>query len=143
MVAPPSPAELAPRPDALYGADGVLLPSEERVVGIVLPRGLRAVGRAERRYFFESDEPVEALQRYLGPRLITGEVEPVGSGVIFRRAAPRDARGADVRVDVLVAASSAARSSVTITEYERVAPGTVRVSTEQEIEQRMREDATR
>ncbi len=105
--APPAPpstedSETAPSagPTALYASDGSLLPSGEVVAGLPLPRGLEPILSQGREHVYRSKVPLEKLQRYFGPRLLTGQVEPLGGGVVYRGARPRDARGGVVRLDV-------------------------------------------
>jgi hypothetical protein len=92
---PPPPAE------ALYDAEGNLLPSDVVVAGLALPRGLeeRPVHGA-RRHVYRTDVPLTKVQAYFGQRLITGQVDRIGDAAIFRRAVPSGVRGGVVHLDV-------------------------------------------
>lgn len=89
------------RAEPLYDANGELLPSSDVVVGLTLPRGMteRPVA-GDRRHVYVTPVPLEKVQAYFGPRLITGQVDRIGAGAVFRRAAPREARGGIVSLDV-------------------------------------------
>ena len=43
---------------------------------------------------------IDALVAYLGVRLVTGAVDRIGGGAVFRDALPRGVRGGEVRLDV-------------------------------------------
>ncbi|HJL14954.1 MAG TPA: hypothetical protein RMH99_04820 [Sandaracinaceae bacterium LLY-WYZ-13_1] len=105
--------------DRLYDHEGVPLESDERVAGLVLPRGLTAVEELseERRHVYRSRVPSGPLLRYFGPRLTTAQVDRSGGGVTYADAAPRGVRGGVVRLDVSIRPSSSAEALVEI--YER------------------------
>jgi hypothetical protein len=107
-----------PAPPPIYGEDGELLESDQRVAGLILPRGLEEVLREQHRYVFRSSAPVIQVQRYFGPRLITGQVDalPTG-GVAYRDAVPREAREVAVHLDVIIEPSSVAQSRIEILEH--------------------------
>lgn len=86
----------------LYGTDGQLLASNETVAGLILPRGVEAVREEDRRHVYTTKVPLTKVQRYFGPRLITGQVDRIGQGAIYRRATPRDTQGATVPLDVSI-----------------------------------------
>lgn len=122
-----------PRPsrnssDDLYDADGVPLESDQRVAGLVLPRGLTLVEALEtdRRHVYQSQIPPERLLRFFGPRLITIDIERRGQAVIYRKAQPLGVRGGVVTLDVTIEPSSQSRSRVEIVELPPPPPeGTV------------------
>ncbi len=70
------------------------------IAGLPLPRGLEPILNEGREHVYRTKVPLEKLQRYFGPRLLTGRVEPLGGGVVYRGARPRDARGGVVPLDV-------------------------------------------
>jgi hypothetical protein len=104
---PPAPAPPDPG-SSLYDEEGVPRESDERVAGLVLPRGLTKVDALSgpRRHAYHSEVPVDRLLRYFGPRLLTGNVEQLGSTVIYRQATPRGSRGGRVELDVRIEPTS-------------------------------------
>ncbi len=127
-----APAEVTPRAlpelrgrrllESYYDAEGALRPSTVVVAGLVLPMGfVPSASSAGRRHRFRSDLPVEEVQAYFGPMLVTGEVKRIGSGAVFVNAYPRNARGSVVRLDVGVHPRSGGGSTLEI--FERMPPG--------------------
>ena len=110
----PRPAEPPPAPPPLLDAEGRLLPSERALGGLTLPRGLENEQSGANRHIFEAPFPAAKLVQYFGPRLLTGRVEPNGTGARFIGATPLHADGAAFQMDVLVVERGAARSSVII-----------------------------
>lgn len=97
----PSVFDLEDDPNQLYDREGNLLPSETVVAGLALPRGVEErPSRGERRHTYSTEVEMGKVQRYFGPRLMTGEVDRVGSAAVFRAAVPRDVQGGVVRLDV-------------------------------------------
>ncbi|MFW5920847.1 MAG: hypothetical protein ACOCUS_03320 [Polyangiales bacterium] len=88
--------------EQLYATDGSLLESDDTVAGLTLPKGLEPFREEERRHVYRTTVSLEKLQKYFGPRLMTGEVERIGEGVIYRDATARDAEGAKVHMDVKI-----------------------------------------
>lgn len=86
----------------LYDRGGRLLESDTTIAGLTLPKGLEPFFEKDRRHAFRTGVPLDKLQAYFGPRLMTGEVERVGEGAIFRHAVPRDVQGGVVKLDVKV-----------------------------------------
>lgn len=87
--------------EVLYDADGQLLPSDTRVAGLILPRGLERTHEGDRSHeFLATRVPFQKLLAYFGPRLMTGQVDRYGEGVVYRRAVPKEAKGGVVRLDV-------------------------------------------
>ena len=120
VPAPERPAR--ERPEPILDGDGVPLPSDARVAGLTLPRGLTAVEAldTERRHHYTSEVPVNALIRYFGPRLTTVQIDREAGRTIYRDAVPRGVRGGVVRLDVTIRTSSAHAARVEI--YERPPP---------------------
>ncbi|AKF03267.1 hypothetical protein [Sandaracinus amylolyticus] len=109
--------EPRPAPEPIYGADGELLESDEVVAGLRLPRGLRPLSSRERRHVYGSDVPLAKVQRYFGPRLVTGQVDARPSGrATYVDAVPRDVRGGEVRLDVTIEPASGMATRVEIVE---------------------------
>lgn len=107
---------VADNPNRVFGDDGELLESNLRIASLTLPRGLTPRFTAGRQHTFETTLPAEQVQRYFGPRLITGNVERIGDGAIYRSASVRGAPASAARVDVAILPLSTHRYSVSITE---------------------------
>lgn len=105
-----------PRPDALYDDDGNLLESDVVVAGLRLPRGLEEKLVEERSHTYESRVPIEKIIAYFGPRLMTGAIDRMGSGAVFRAAEPSGARGGVVKLDVSILPMGTSRTRVAIFE---------------------------
>lgn len=105
-------------PNGLFDVDGRLRPSDERVAGFTLPRGLDALelDRPREHHYLAPDVDVDDLVAYLGPRLVTGAVDRVGGGATFREAVPREVRSGAVRLDVSAHPSPRGGSRLTIVE---------------------------
>lgn len=88
--------------ERLYDSEGALRESDEVVAGLRLPVGLERIHGDERRHVYRTRVPLRAVQRYFGPRLVTGEVDRLGDGAIYRRAVPKDVRGGVVKLDVSI-----------------------------------------
>lgn len=98
---PAAERETPPPAEALYDAEGNLLPGDVVIAGLTLPRGLEARPvRGARRHVYRTDVPLAKVQAYFGQRLITGEVDRLGDVAIFRRAVPQGVRGGVVHLDV-------------------------------------------
>lgn len=117
---PPATPAAAPEPGpervSIYDAQGELRESDVVVAGLRLPRGLDEKLSTERRHVFETSVPIEKVQRYFGPRLRTPVVTPNGQGVTYRDAAPRDATGGVVRLDVSIVPAGVGRVQVDVYE---------------------------
>lgn len=86
----------------LYNAQGQVLPSEDRIAGLVLPRGLTEVRKTERKRVFRSEVPIRKLLEYFGPKLFTGTVERVGPGAVYRKATVQGVLRSSIKLDVAV-----------------------------------------
>ncbi len=100
----------------LFGPDGELLESDQRVAGLALPRGLETVLDEERSHVYHSRAPLRKLQSYFGQRLLTGQVDRMGDGAVYRNAAPRGVRGGVVHMDVSILPMDRDRTRVEIIE---------------------------
>lgn len=96
--------ETAARPasEGPFGPDGELRESDRKIAGLPLPRGLEPIRELDRRHVYRATVPLDAVMRYFGPRLLTGQVDRMGEGAIYRRAVAKDARGAAVELDVSI-----------------------------------------
>src|SRR3954471_22259899 len=73
--------EEAARKAQIFDEDGDLIPSEQSVAGLLLPRGLTPGLHFEREWDFKSLEtPADALERYFLPRLLTSGINHSQSG---------------------------------------------------------------
>ncbi len=136
--------ESALDPDALLDADGRLRPSDQRVAGFTLPRGLEAleIDRPREHHYVAPDVEVDQLIGYLGPRLVTGAVDRVGGGATFRDAVPREVRSGAVHLDVTAHPSPRGGSRLTIVELpparRDLAPGELDIARVRTAEQALR-----
>ena len=113
--APSAPVTAAPPAELpLFDEHGRLLPSELRVAGLTLPRGLRERPAPRREYVYETDVPVDKVLAYFGPRLFTPHVDRVGHGAIYRQAKPLEERGVALSLDVSVLPTSHGGSRIHI-----------------------------
>jgi len=82
------------------------------------PGGLEplAIEREREHHFIAPEVEVEQLIAYLGPRLVTGAVDRVGTGATFRGAVPREVDQGAVRLDVSAHPSRRGGSRLTIIE---------------------------
>lgn len=114
-VTPPPPTSVAPA--SPLDAEGHLRGSGERVAGLELPMGLTPSVDEERRHTYRTSVALALVLRYFGPRLTTGQVEPLaGGGASYRAATPRDATGATVPLDVTIRPVPGAQVMIEIVE---------------------------
>lgn len=98
-----------------FDADGRLLPSDDWIVGIRLPRGAEVFREDGLQHVYRIRAPIDKVLAYFGPMMITGSVERRGKGAIYKRASVRGAEVNPTKVDVsiLEVGSSLTRISVT------------------------------
>lgn len=87
--------------DRYYDLKGDLRESENAEFGIKMPLGLKEISRTETSAVFRSFLPIEKFLAFFGPRLLTGRLEKVGRGAIYRGVNTEiegDARRIDLRV---------------------------------------------
>lgn len=99
---PVAQTEAGPERASIYDAEGNLREGDALVAGLRLPRGLEKKLDLGRRHVYETRVPIAKVQRYFGPRLLTGRVTRIGEGATFREATPRGATGAVVKLDVAI-----------------------------------------
>lgn len=118
VVAEPLPPVPPPPGSDLYDEAGLPRESDQRIAGLVLPRGLTKVDALSGplRHAFHSEVPHDKLLRYFGPRLVTGDVEQRGAAVTYRNATPRGVRGGVVPLEVRIEATSSHPAYVEIVE---------------------------
>ncbi|MFI5306288.1 MAG: hypothetical protein ACHQ53_02985 [Polyangiales bacterium] len=80
------------RKQQVFDADGTVLPSDQMIAGVVLPRGLRLYASSEHDWDFMADHvSAKALERYFAPRLHSqGVTHSLSGAVEFERAQPKD-----------------------------------------------------
>lgn len=115
LLAPPDnkrEREEAARKKQIFDEDGDLIPSEQSIAGLILPRGLTPGMHFEHEWYFRSMEiSAEALERYFLPRVLTGAVNhSQGGATEFVAATIKDNPSAPVvtiRILKLAGANSA------------------------------------
>ena len=109
--------EATKRPPVIrnYDVEGRLLPSDDYVVGIRLPRGAELFRESELEHVYRILAPIDKVLAYFGPMMITGNVERRGKGAVYKRASVRGAEVNPTKVDVsiLEVGNSLTRISVT------------------------------
>jgi hypothetical protein len=85
-----------------FDAQGRLVASEDYVVGIRLPRGSELVREQNLEHVYRVRAPIDKVLAYIGPMMITGNVERRGKGAIYKRASVRGAEVNPTKVDVSV-----------------------------------------
>ena len=103
----PRPANTESRPvperaETLFDDEGRLLPSDEFVAGVRLPKGLRLYRRTEREHIYRTEVPIKKVLAYFGPMLMTGKVDRMGEGAVYRRASVLGAEMNPTKVDVSI-----------------------------------------
>lgn len=135
IAPPPSRAELVDEPPPIRGADGELLESEDRILGLVLPRGLEVASEIGTRHVYRTDQPLALVLRYFGTRLVTGVVERDGAEATYRNAIPAGIDPATaVHMDVRIGPTSGAAARIEITE---LAPPLLSEPSEEEVRARV------
>lgn len=118
-VASDKPVEAAeapkPRPPRVFDVEGRLIPSDEYIVGVRLPRGVELFRADEVTHVYRMRAPIDRVLAYFGPMMVTGNVERRGKGAIYKRASVRGAEVSPTKVDlsILEVGSNLVRISVT------------------------------
>jgi hypothetical protein len=89
-------------PLRVFDAQGRLIPSNEYIAGIRLPRGAELFRADEVTHVYRIRAPIEKVLQYIGPMMITGKVERRGKGAIYRRASVKGAEVNPTKVDVSI-----------------------------------------
>jgi hypothetical protein len=75
----------------LFGDDGELLESDQKVAGVTLPKGLTPERAMDNHWFFRAEHiPAAALVRYFQKRLNSMTLERSEGAVVFGGAVPKD-----------------------------------------------------
>lgn len=144
MLTAPSQAEVVKahhENTRLFDEQGALLPSDELVSGLRLPRGLKLEFKLERRWVYDTTVSHERLREYFGPRLDTGGATPGGGAVTYKHARAKESEGA-IFFDVVIGAKPGMRGHnfVDIREH---APVPVKWPSDQEVRKALAEAARR
>jgi len=99
-----------------FDVEGRLLPSDDYVAGIRLPRGAELFREDELHHVYRIRAPIDKVLAYLGPMMITGNVERRGKGAIYKRASVRGAEVNPTKVDVSVLEVGSRLTRISVTE---------------------------
>ncbi len=99
-----------------YDAQGRLLPSDEYVAGVRLPRGAEPFFEDDLRHVYRIYAPIDKVLAYIGPMMITGNVERRGKGAIYKRASVRGAQMSPTKVEVSILELGSSVTRISITE---------------------------
>ena len=100
----------------IYDANGALIPSDDFVAGVRLPRGLELFREERGIHVYRIRAPIGKVLSYFGPMLITGKVERQGKGAVYRTASVRGAEVSPTKVDVSILDIGNGLTRVSITE---------------------------
>jgi len=81
---------------------GNLLPSDEQIAGLVLPRGLEFKRKVEFRHFYATSVPANKLHWYFSARLTTNNIRRVSGSTTYVAAKVRDGNDSTGRFDVKI-----------------------------------------
>ncbi|MDH4281536.1 MAG: hypothetical protein OEV36_02675 [Myxococcales bacterium] len=104
------------RPTRNFDSQGRLIPSDDYVVGIRLPRGAELFREEELLHVYRIRAPIDKVLAYFGPMMITGSVERQGKGAVYRRASVRGAEVNPTKVDVSVLEVGSGMTRISVTE---------------------------
>ncbi len=99
---PKLPEAVRPRPPRVFDAEGRLIPSDEYVAGIRLPRGVELFRADELTHVYRIRAPIDRALAYFGPMMITGSVERRGKGAVYKRASVRGAEMNPTKVELSI-----------------------------------------
>lgn len=100
--APAAPDGEKPAPVQIVDGEGKLIPSNEYIAGIRLPRGVELFRADEVTHVYRLRAPIDKVLAYFGPMMITGNVERRGKGAVYRRASVRGAEVNPTKVDLSI-----------------------------------------
>jgi len=99
-----------------YDPQGRLLPSDDYVAGIRLPRGVELFRQDELLHVYRIRAPIDKVLAYFGPMMITGNVERRGKGAVYKRASVRGAEVNPTKVDVSILEVSSSMTLISVAE---------------------------
>jgi hypothetical protein len=99
-----------------YDTHGDLLPSDDYIVGIRLPRSAELSRDTKLEHVYRIRAPIDKVLAYFGPMMITGNVERRGKGAVYKRASVRGAEVNPTKVDVSILEVGSNLTRVSVTE---------------------------
>ena len=118
--APPEPAKAqsTKRPSTMrmFDSEGRLLPSDDYIVGIRLPRGAELFREDGVLHVYRIRARIDAVLAYFGPMMITGNVERRGKGSVYKQASVRGAEVNPTKVDVSILEVGSRLTRISVTE---------------------------
>ena len=105
-----------------FDAEGRLLPSDDYIVGIRLPRGTELYREDGLLHVYRVRAPIDRVLAYIGPMMITGSVERRGKGAVYKRASVRGAEVNPTKVDVSILEVGSNTTRISIMELPPPAP---------------------
>lgn len=99
-----------------YDAEGRLLPSDDYIIGIRLPRGTVLFRDDELQHVYRIQAPINKVLAYFGPMMVTGNVERRGKGAVYKRASVRGSEVNPTKVDVSILEVGHSLTRISVTE---------------------------
>jgi len=99
-----------------YDVEGRLLPSDDYVAGVRLPRGAQLFREDELQHVYRVRAPIEKVLAYFGPMMVTGNVERRGKGAVYKLASVRGAEISPTKLDVSILEVGSGMTRISITE---------------------------
>ena len=99
-----------------YDAQGKLLPSDDYIAGVRLPRGAKLSRDEGLHHVYRIQAPIEKVLAYFGPMMITGSVERRGKGAVYKRESVRGAEVNPTKVDVSILEVGYSLTRISVTE---------------------------
>ncbi len=99
-----------------YGPQGKLLPSDDYIAGIRLPRGAKLSRDEGLHHVYRIQAPIDKVLAYFGPMMVTGSVERRGKGAVYKRASVRGAEVNPTKVDVSILEVGYSLTRISVTE---------------------------
>ena len=105
-----------------FDGEGRLLPSDDYIVGIRLPRGAELYREDGLLHVYRIRAPINKVLAYIGPMMVTGSVERRGKGAVYKRASVRGAEVNPTKVDVSILEVGSNTTRISIMELPPPAP---------------------
>lgn len=104
-----------PKPEVYFNDKGELLESTEKVLGVVLPKGLTLQFKDAKQTMYLSKVRISALRKFFIARVNPAAVDMIGEGVVLRAAVPKTDTGAPLPLEISILPTRGALARVTIT----------------------------